>query len=168
MKTSRQELARTKLLILFAVFWIFISLLCHQIISVKGLALGQEQKEKSTTTTVADNKYGKGGTKETSSDEKLRLRTEVWKDKDGKVRQKHEIASGTVHMWTFKDKEGNIQKFLTAKRSDKGWDLVYPFSGENGRADISFDEVERIVERIEKQYAAEQVASDQSKDATGQ
>jgi hypothetical protein len=50
--------------------------------------LAQQQKPqpseepKLTKTTVADDRYGKGGTQETFSDEKLRVDHELWKDKD--------------------------------------------------------------------------------------
>src|SRR5438876_692973 len=46
-------------------------------------------QEKLTTTTVKSDKFGKGGTLETTSDEKSRVVKEVWRDATGKNRETH-------------------------------------------------------------------------------
>src|SRR6202011_474830 len=50
------------------------------------------QEKKETTTTVADNKYGEGGTLDSTSDEKRRLLSEIWRDKDRKIRAMHSLG----------------------------------------------------------------------------
>jgi hypothetical protein len=50
---------------------------------IEGRALAQKKPAREpelTTTTVADNRYGEGGTKETTSDEKFKAHYEVWKE----------------------------------------------------------------------------------------
>src|SRR5438477_7538182 len=46
-------------------------------------------QEKLTTTTAKSDKFGKGGTLETTSDEKSRVVKEVWRDATGKNRETH-------------------------------------------------------------------------------
>src|ERR1044071_4746651 len=46
---------------------------------------------KLTTTTTNTNKYGEGGTLESTSDEKSILVEEVWKNKDGHIKELHRV-----------------------------------------------------------------------------
>ncbi len=82
MKT-RMTIIALSLPVLFFAFFV----ICSTIAPYETAVLAQEQKER--TTTVADNRYGKGGTLESTSDEKLRILKEIWKDKDGKMRETH-------------------------------------------------------------------------------
>src|SRR2546430_15996784 len=74
-----------------------------------GRVMAQDKKPepKLTTTTSADDKYGKGGTVETTSDDKLRVFREVWKNKDGDIRETHSIyydgKDTASEYWDFYD-----------------------------------------------------------------
>ena len=53
-----------------------------------------------------DSTYGEGGTKETFVGVLNELRAEVWRDKDGIVREQHEIDIGGDELWGFFVGEG--------------------------------------------------------------
>src|ERR1700682_233334 len=74
----------------------FLGLCCMLLAAslIGGHVLAQKhsaREPKLTTTTVADNRYGEGGKKETTSDEKFKIHKEVWKDKEGNVKEVHKI-----------------------------------------------------------------------------
>jgi hypothetical protein len=88
-----------------------------------GRVMAQDKKPepKLTTTTSADDKYGKGGTVETTSDDKLKVSYEVWRDKDGKVRETHDIEyegrDTASETWRF-SKDGKKIAFTLLKVRD--------------------------------------------------
>jgi hypothetical protein len=60
----------------------------------------QPKPQKLKTTANASDKYGPGGTLETTSDEKLKVVKEVWKDNAGEIRETH----------IYQDKDGKEQQ----------------------------------------------------------
>lgn len=70
--------------------------------SLTAAVQAQPKEQKLTTTTVASDKYGKGGTLETTSDEKAKLVKEVWKDKNGKQKEVHILKHENGNeVWDF-------------------------------------------------------------------
>ena len=57
----------------------------------KSAVAPNDQKQNFKTSSVPDEKYGKGGTHETISDENLKIVVEAWKGSDRKVRERHYI-----------------------------------------------------------------------------
>lgn len=78
------------------------------ILPVPLLAQGQTQQSGPKPTVIANNKYGEGGTLETYSDNKLRLEREIWKDKNGVIREVHVLPSETSNLqfWTLFSRNG--------------------------------------------------------------
>src|SRR5437879_3377381 len=64
---------------------------------------------KTKTTIVADNRFGEGGTLESTSNEKLQIIREEWKDKDGKGREVHNFEDGTEN-WLLYTPAGRLYK----------------------------------------------------------
>ena len=164
MKT-RMTIIALSLPALFFVFFV----ICSTIAPYETSVLAQEQKER--TTTVADNRYGEGGTHETTSDAKLKLLREFWRDKDGKIREMHflsyEGTDLTKEDWAF-IKDG---KTLASFRLSKGLSIFWKFTGKGGvRRTFSASEAHSLIEDIEKQFAKDgtipKIAADEiAKDA---
>jgi len=57
-------------------------------------------------TTVADDTFGAGGTKESLSNEKHELIAETWRDKSGFIRERFEFGDEGVQIWGFFQGEG--------------------------------------------------------------
>jgi hypothetical protein len=55
----------------------------------------------STSITVADDTYGEGGTRQSFSNAKHEVHAEVWRDKNGIVREQSEITPGGERLWGF-------------------------------------------------------------------
>ena len=53
------------------------------------------------STTVADDTYGEGGTRQSFSNVKHELTAEVWRDKNGIVREQYETGAGGEQYWGF-------------------------------------------------------------------
>ena len=51
--------------------------------------------------TVADATYGEGGTRQTVENDKHELVGEVWRDKNGIVREQFEVTGGGAQLWGF-------------------------------------------------------------------
>ena len=58
------------------------------------------------STTIADDTYGEGGTKQSVSNGKHELLGEVWRDKNGIVREQFELAAGGEQFWGFFNGDG--------------------------------------------------------------
>ena len=58
------------------------------------------------STTIADGTYGEGGTKQSVSNGKHELVGEVWRDKNGIVREQFELAAGGEQFWGFFNGDG--------------------------------------------------------------
>ena len=53
------------------------------------------------STTVADATYGEGGTKQTVENAKHEIIGEVWRDKNGIVREQYELTGAGAQLWGF-------------------------------------------------------------------
>jgi hypothetical protein len=69
-----------------------------------GFALAAEQP---TSTTVPDAAFGEGGTRQSVLNERQELVVEVWRDRDGIVREQHENAGGGEEYWGFFFQDGS-------------------------------------------------------------
>lgn len=105
---------------------------------------------KLTTTTTASDKFGKGGTLETTSDEKLHVLKEVWKDASGKIRETHTIAyDGNVIVgegWYFK------ASWITIARQNGQWEVVR--NGQSTGMVPSKDALEKTINDLENKAGA--------------
>ena len=54
----------------------------------------ENAKTEPTSITVADDTFGEGGTRQSFSNAKHEVHAEVWRDKNGIVREQFEIAAG--------------------------------------------------------------------------
>jgi hypothetical protein len=122
---------------------------------------------KLTTTTVADNRYGEGGTKETTSDEKYKIHREVWKDKNGEVREVHDVDYDSAgqpnsESWSFSGTGGKkLPYYLGFLRTDNGtWILEknqvspgIPAEVTLALEPMTLETIEEEIEAIEKQFA---------------
>jgi len=117
---------------------------------------------KLTTTTTNSNKYGEGGTLESTSDEKSILVSEVWKNKDKHIKELHIVEWLTPEP----NKKSKIKEFGQGWQFYKNEQVVATFiyygSAENhfvspdARVDkygVSQADAEKWIEEIEKQFA---------------
>jgi hypothetical protein len=108
-------------------------------------------QEKLTTTTVADDKFGKGGTLETTSDENFRVVKEVWKDKDGKVKETHSaVYNGNqlaAEIWIFGG--DNNLRITTFKHAAGDWSFYGIGESVSG---IAKEEIQKKVENNEAEF----------------
>ena len=112
----RNTIART-LLFAFA---------CACLVRISDLAGAQNPppQPKFTVTKEASDKFGKGGSVEIKSDDKLRVHSETWRDQDGKIIEEHEIVYDEKGIksesWSFPGQ----WKFIKEKYffSDEPWD----------------------------------------------
>lgn len=127
----------------------------------QGTIAGQE-KQKMSRVTDTDNRYGKGGTLTTYYDPYPHVTREEWIDKDRKVREIH-IYDSPHHgeqVWSFLT-DGKVIEFLLSQSPGKGqWHLSRgngTFSGySDGRsADLPKEDLLKIMEKAEKQFAAD-------------
>jgi len=126
---------------------------CSPISLFRGNILAQEKQENLTESTVADTKYGEGGTKTTVSGEKYKMHGEKWKDKAGKIKEVHGIdyeedTEGRVQRWVFfedfpKKVAGNFRKWKSTFTSSTG-------INEKGLSD---EQIAELIEEVEKQFA---------------
>ena len=76
-------------------------------VSVDGVRGGHAfAAEPATSTTIPDDTYGAGGTKESLSNEKHEVLTETWRDKNGYIRERFELAADGAQYWGFLQGEG--------------------------------------------------------------
>ena len=68
--------------------------------------IGIASAEDTESITVADDTYGEGGTKQSVSNEKHQVVGEVWRDKNGIVREQFELSTGGEQFWGFFNGEG--------------------------------------------------------------
>ncbi len=61
------------------------------------------------STTIADDTYGEGGTRQTVSNLKHEIVGEVWRDKNGIVREQFELSPGGEQFWGFFNGDGSGQ-----------------------------------------------------------
>ncbi|HTD23196.1 MAG TPA: hypothetical protein VK738_11110 [Terriglobales bacterium] len=133
----------------------------------QGTITGQE-KQKMSRVTDTDNRYGKGGTLTTYYDPYPHVTREEWTDKDGRVRELHinDSPHRGEQVWFFQ-KDGKVIEFLLSQSPGKGqWHLSRgngTFSGySDGRsADLPKEDLLKIMEKAEKQFAADGKISDQ-------
>ena len=121
----------------------------------QGTVVGQEAPKESKTTN-ADNRYGEGGTRTTYSDERFRVTREVWRDKNGQVREAHsyDYPRRGDQTWSF-SKDGKLVEMMALKES-KETGKWYLLRGNLSRpVYLTKEEVLKFVEKIEKQFAAE-------------
>ena len=71
-----------------------------------ALALAASAAEPTASTTVADDTYGEGGTKQSLTNDKRELMAEVWRDKTGMVREQFELDADGTQFWGFFVGEG--------------------------------------------------------------
>jgi hypothetical protein len=133
-------------------------------------ALAQEQK--SVTTVVPDDKYGNGGTLETTSDKKtFRPLFEKWKDKDGKLAESHSLHFGadntraelTAESWDFWESPTKSVAFVSVEFVPRNgsvpacWMFYGHSAGDSGNHfAISADKlplVRKLITKIEEQFA---------------
>lgn len=62
--------------------------------------------EPTASTTIPDNTYGEGGTKQSLSNDKRELLAEVWRDKSGIIREQFELDGDGSQFWGFFVGEG--------------------------------------------------------------
>lgn len=60
-----------------------------------------------TSTMVADDAFGEGGTRQTFSNDKREMIAEVWRDKNGIVREQFEITGAGEQLWGFFNGDGS-------------------------------------------------------------
>ena len=65
--------------------------------------------EPGDSTTVADDTYGEGGTRQSVSNAKHEVVGEVWRDKNGIVREQFEETAGGAQLWGFFNGDGTGQ-----------------------------------------------------------
>jgi hypothetical protein len=120
-----------------------------------GTIFGQETK-----TTVADNRYGEGGSHTTISYKNYRTDREMWNDKDGKVREGHYLTHGHPNdqTWRFYGRDGVSGGTLRLKKEGGQWYLSlwlpkaasYIYSGP-----LTSEGGQKLVEKIEKQFSTD-------------
>ena len=71
--------------------------------AVIGAAWAEDTDE---SVTVPDDTYGEGGTKQSVSNTKHELVGEVWRDKNGIVREQFELSAGGEQFWGFFNGDG--------------------------------------------------------------
>lgn len=137
-----------------------------------GSVIAQQQQQKLKTTVVADNKYGEGGTLETTSDEKLKVVKEVWKDKNGQVKEVYSFARVVTEGLDKENEEGVPTDFWEFHKDGRVVDTFYYDRGERrfGKRGDTSDrlasrtQVKEWIEEIEKRYA--KVADAEAKQPT--
>ena len=82
--------------------------------------------EQPTSTLVADETYGAGGTMQRLTNDKNELVGEVWRDKTGMIREQHELETSGEQFWGFFIGEG------TASYNWGGAIAIKPISGPAG------------------------------------
>lgn len=118
----------------------------------RALAQKEEKEPQITESTVADTKYGQGGVKITGTGEKYKLYWEKWKDKDGKIRETHEILYE-------EDKEGKTQKWLfftdfpTVVGTFTTWKGKLNGSTGINEKDLSDQQIAELMEEVGNQFA---------------
>src|SRR5947209_7868092 len=115
MKTRVRIIALNFAVLIFVFFVMFRSPAPY---GISGSAQDKKQEKKETTTTVVNKKYGEGGTVETTSDANLKLLSEVWKDKDGKIKEEHNFRytdDGKLlgETWRFSTDAASPAKFYS-------------------------------------------------------
>jgi len=85
-------------LVLSAAF-LFIALLAAPIAAAPESTT--EPATEPTSITIADDTFGEGGTRQSFSNAKHEVHAEVWRDKNGIVREQFEIAAGGEQLWGF-------------------------------------------------------------------
>lgn len=142
---------------------VFAFLLAISTIAFVQITRGQG---KQTTTTVSSSKYGAGGTEETTSDDKLRVLKEIWKDKSGQVRELHVSTSETIHQepedegkivhydeWMFINKNGTVAGQFRYFPAPEPYFLNLRSMLREKIFGASKAKVEEWIEEIEKQFA---------------
>jgi hypothetical protein len=98
-------MTRTKALLICSAALVSLALLAapaaHSLFGASAFAA-----EQLTGTSIPDATYGEGGTKETFSNAASELRGEVWRDKNGMIREQHEVDAGGEQFWGFFVGEG--------------------------------------------------------------
>jgi hypothetical protein len=64
------------------------------------------EQQQLTATSIPDSTYGDGGTKQTFVTALNELRGEVWRDRNGIIREQHELEAGGDEFWGFFIGEG--------------------------------------------------------------
>jgi len=71
-----------------------------------GSAFAAEPASRNTSTTIPDDTFGAGGTKESLANDKHELIAETWRDKNGFIRERFEFGDDGVQIWGFFQGEG--------------------------------------------------------------
>ena len=59
------------------------------------------KSDEMTSVTIADDTFGEGGTRQSFSNDQHEVRAEVWRDKNGIVREQFELSPGGAQLWGF-------------------------------------------------------------------
>lgn len=117
----------------------------------------QKSDPKLTTTVVASNKYGEGGTLETTSTEKAKLVKEVWKDKAGNIREVHSFEEtgktevAPTEKWKFYKVGDPIDRPSLSISIDENHKIFSSANYFNPNVDKA--QAEEWVKKIETQFA---------------
>jgi hypothetical protein len=145
-ETVKRSFTIVSLIVVFGVFSP-ISPFCGSVLAQKD-----EKEPNITETAVADSKYGAGGVKITGTGEKYKLYWEKWKDKDGKIKEIHEILYE-------EDKEGRTQKWAFFADFPTLFGKFTKFKGTlNGSTgisekDLSDEQIAELMEEVGNQFA---------------
>src|SRR5579859_1837891 len=128
----------------------------------QGTMAGQETRKLKNVVKDADNRYGEGGTLTTASDEHFHAMIEEWRDKNGDLREVHihDYPQPGNQQWTFW-KNAKIMGVFTLweSRTANRWYLQDDRSHTHSEY-LPKEEAVKIVEKIEKQFAADGTISD--------
>ena len=81
--------------------FVFIALLAAPIAAAPEPTTEPNAATEPTSVTIADDTFGEGGTRQSFSNAKHEVNAEVWRDKNGIVREQFEIAAGGEQLWGF-------------------------------------------------------------------
>jgi hypothetical protein len=71
------------------------------------IAAAPARQPDTTSTTVPDDTFGEGGTRQSFSNGKYEVTAEVWRDRNGIVREQFEVGAGGEQLWGFFNGDGS-------------------------------------------------------------
>jgi hypothetical protein len=74
-----------------------------------SLSIAHAEPNSAEDATLPDDTYGEGGTHQTVANDKHELVGEVWRDKNGIVREQFELTAGGAQLWGFFNGDGSGQ-----------------------------------------------------------
>jgi hypothetical protein len=88
----------------------FAALLSLALFALPVAAAPETQSEaQPTSTTVPDDTYGEGGTRQSFANDKHEVLAEVWRDRNGIVREQFEVSRNGAQLWGFFNGDGSGQ-----------------------------------------------------------